>query len=106
MFRMRGLKRAAAAISGNGCCFGLVAGDGVSAIEVPLGSRGAEQENAAAPNGAAASLTHMFPGRETQLLAAADFCLAPKLPTIVLVPTPGPTSQLPAVSRSVSVRGP
>lgn len=38
MFRMRGLKRAAAAISGNGCYFGLVAGDGVSLIEVPLGS--------------------------------------------------------------------
>ena len=84
-------------------------------IEVPLGScRSAEQENAAAPFGAAAGLTHMFPDREAQLLeAAALFCLAPKLPTMILVapvsPTradPVPTSQLPAVSRSASVRGP
>lgn len=38
MFRMHGLERAAAAIRGNGCYFGLVAGDGISAIEDPLGS--------------------------------------------------------------------
>ena len=61
MFRMRGLERAAAAIRGNGCHFGAIAGDGISAIEVPLTQAGAEQENAAAPFGAAASLRICFP---------------------------------------------
>ena len=57
--------------------------------------------------------SNMFPDRKAQLLEAAAFCLAPKLPTMILVALvstradPGPTSQLPAVSRSASsVRGP
>ena len=112
MFRMRGLERAAAAISGNGCYFGAVAGDRISVIEVPLSlsRRRTRKCRRAIRRGGRSS--HMFPDREAQLLEAAAFCLAPKLPTIILVADasnradPGPTSQLPAVSRSASVRGP